>query len=126
VAHSMGGLAVRRWLVEQSANAKRVAEVITLGTPHHGTWLGRYALSNNARQMRLASPWQKALQQRELGEQGAAVRFTCFYSHCDNIVFPASTATLAGANNQHLRGVAHVRMVDHPEPFAALREALSR
>ena len=30
----------------------------------------------------------------------------------DNIVFPASTATLPGADNRHLPAVAHVHMAD--------------
>jgi hypothetical protein len=41
-------------------------------------------------------------------------RFTCFHSHCDNIVFPASAATLPGADNRHLRGHAHVHLLQHP------------
>lgn len=119
VAHSMGGLAVRRWLVDPQ---RRTAahHVITIGTPHHGTWLGRFAISINAQQMRLNSAWQQGLRQREQ----AMPPFTCFYGHCDNIVFPASTATLPGADNRHLRGVAHVAMVDHPAPYAALVERL--
>ena len=39
-------------------------------------------------------------------------RFTCFYGHCDNIVFPASTATLPGADNRHIAG--HARMCTWP------------
>ena len=41
-------------------------------------------------------------------------RFTCWYSNCDNIVFPASTATLEGADNRLIRGVAHVDLAFHP------------
>jgi len=50
---------------------------------------------------------------------------TCYYSHCDNIVFPASRATLEGADNRHLPGVAHVQMADHPEPRAELLRRLT-
>jgi hypothetical protein len=114
VAHSMGGLAVRRWWAEQGDDA-RVHHAVTIGTPHHGTWLARFALTPNARQMRQRSGWLQALEQRE--PPGRARRFTCFYSHCDNIVFPPATATLAGADNRHLPGVAHVHMADRPEPL---------
>jgi triacylglycerol esterase/lipase EstA (alpha/beta hydrolase family) len=92
-----------------------VHHAITIGTPHHGTWLARFAMSRNSRQMRQQSAWLKNLAQRE--PSGRAQRFTCFYSHCDNIVFPPSTATLPGADNRHLAGMAHVHMVDCPEPF---------
>jgi hypothetical protein len=121
VAHSMGGLAVRRWWCEQQDDV-RVHHVLTLGTPHHGTWLARFALTRNARQMRRASPWLLALAARE--PPGRAAHFTCFYSHCDNIVFPPATATLPGADNRHLPGVAHVQMVDRPEPWTALQRLL--
>jgi triacylglycerol lipase len=114
VAHSMGGLAVRQWWADQ-LDASRIHRLITLGTPHHGTWLARWAFSVNGRQMRVNSPWLQALAQRE--PPGRSARCTCFFSHCDNIVFPPSTATLAGANNQHLQGVAHVHMVDHARPW---------
>lgn len=107
VAHSMGGLAVRAWL-DASQSDTRVHHVITIGTPHRGTLLARFACTTNARQMRRNSRWQQALAEREPGTRHAS--FTCFYSHCDNIVFPASCATLAGAENRHLRGVAHVHM----------------
>ena len=115
VAHSMGGLAVRRWWAEQGED-ERVHHAVTIGTPHHGTWLARFATTRNARQMRQRSAWLRALAQRE--PAGRAARFTCFYSHCDNIVFPPAAATLAGADNRHLPGVAHVHMAARPEPMA--------
>ena len=121
VAHSMGGLALRRWWAEQGDDA-RVHHAITLGTPHHGTWLARFALTRNSRQMRRGSNWLLTLAARE--PSGRAERFTCFYSHCDNIVFPAATATLKGADNRHLGGVAHVQMADRPEPWLELLRRL--
>jgi triacylglycerol esterase/lipase EstA (alpha/beta hydrolase family) len=122
VAHSMGGVALRRWWVDAGA-PERVHHAITIGTPHHGTWLARFALTPNGRQMRLDSRWLKALAAREPAGHGA--RFTCFYSHCDNIVFPPATATLPGADNRHLPGMAHVHMVDQPEPWAELQRWVS-
>jgi triacylglycerol lipase len=117
VAHSMGGLALRRWCAEPGHTA-RIHHAITIGSPHHGTWLARFATTPNSRQMRQRSRWLQALQQREAADLGA--RFTCFYSHCDNIVFPPRTAALPGADNRHLAGVAHVHMADRPEPWAEL------
>lgn len=114
VAHSMGGLAVRAWMDAHRGDA-RVERVITIGTPHRGTFLGHWGLSPNTKQMRLSSPWQRELSSREPGERFS--RFTCFYGHCDNIVFPASTATLPGADNRHIAGVAHVHMAHHDEVF---------
>lgn len=125
VAHSMGGLAVRRWRA-QPGHAARVRQIVTIGTPHQGTALARLAFSTNGRQMRRGSAWLQRLQddERRHGSDDTAA-CTCFYGHCDNIVFPASTATLAGADNRHLAGVAHVHMVEHPAVWAEVWRRVS-
>jgi triacylglycerol lipase len=107
VAHSMGGLAVRAWLDKFDADG-RVHRVVTVGTPHRGTWLARYGRTVNSREMSLKSPWLTDLAANSSGDRHAL--FTCFYSNCDNIVFPASTATLPGADNRHIPATAHVHM----------------
>ncbi|NJM84726.1 MAG: hypothetical protein HC844_21870 [Tabrizicola sp.] len=48
----------------------------------------------------------------------ASRHFTCFYSHCDNIVMPASTAVLPGADNRHIDGMPHIALVYSPEVWA--------
>jgi triacylglycerol lipase len=117
VAHSMGGLAVRRWLID-GCNQARVLHVFTVATPHHGTWLARFAVTANGRQMQQGSAWLRALAAREPVRR--YVPLTCFYSHCDNIVFPPLTATLTGADNRFLPGTAHVHMVSRLEPWQAV------
>lgn len=122
VAHSMGGLALRFWWAGHGDDS-RVHHAITIGTPHHGTWLARFAMTLNARQMRQRGAWLLAMGARETPSRNA--RFTCFYSNCDNIVFPPATATLVGADNRHLPGVAHVHMADRLEPWAELLRWIS-
>lgn len=121
VAHSMGGLALRRWWAEWG-DANRLHHAITIGTPHRGTWLARFAFSLNGRQMRQDSGWLRSLAERDSRELGRSL--TCFYSHCDNIVFPPSTAAWPGADNRHLPGVAHVDMVRRAEPWDELQRRL--
>jgi pimeloyl-ACP methyl ester carboxylesterase len=120
VAHSMGGLAVRAWLDARGAG-EQPQHVITIGTPHHGTELARFAIALNARQMRRQSAWLGALGNRESRSRFAS--FTCYYSDCDNIVMPAVTATLSGADNRQLHGVAHVQMATDERIF---RDVLER
>jgi pimeloyl-ACP methyl ester carboxylesterase len=112
VCHSMGGLAARAWLREMKSEA-RVYHVVTIGTPHGGTWLARFGHGKNGLQMRLSSEWQTALNHGM--PEGRHALFTCWYSTADNIVFPASTATLAGADNRLVRGKAHVQMAFNSE-----------
>jgi pimeloyl-ACP methyl ester carboxylesterase len=111
VCHSMGGLAARAWLRRHGADG-RVAHVVTIGSPHHGTWLARFGSAPSGRQMRMDGHW---LGELAGGEASAEGRFTCWYSNCDNVVFPPSTATLPHADNRLLRGAAHVDLAFRPE-----------
>ncbi len=108
IGHSMGGLALRRWFSQQP-DPLRVARLLTIGTPHHGTWLARFGQAPNAVQMRMQSPWLTQLGDREC-RPAAYARFTCFYSTCDNVVFPASNAMLVGAANREVKAAAHIQM----------------
>jgi len=107
VAHSMGGLAVRAWLRDRDSE-RRVHSIVTIGTPHGGTWLARFGLMPNARQMRKNNEWLCSLHASETPQRLAL--FTCFFGNCDNIVFPAMGARLPGADNRHVAGVAHVHL----------------
>jgi triacylglycerol esterase/lipase EstA (alpha/beta hydrolase family) len=118
VAHSMGGVAVRAWL-RAKGGAARVHRVITIATPHRGTWLGRFSFTANGRQMRLDGDWTRALALEQLG-----VPFTCWYSNCDNVVFPPSAATLPSADNRFVRGVAHVELAFDERVVAHALDAL--
>jgi pimeloyl-ACP methyl ester carboxylesterase len=111
VCHSMGGLAARAWL--RHADATRVYKVVTIGSPHHGTWLARFSQMPNGRQMRHHGQWLRQLERDEAGRPRPP--FLCWYSNCDNIVFPPTTATLAGADNRLVRGAAHVDLGFRPE-----------
>jgi hypothetical protein len=123
VCHSMGGLAARAWL-RAAANAGRVHHVVTIGTPHRGTWLGQWSRLPNGRQMALNSEW---LQQLTTGcDAQAQPRYTCWYSNCDNVVFPSSTATLPGAENRLVAGAAHVELAFHPRVMTETLSMLGR
>lgn len=112
VGHSMGGLAARAWLRAVPGSEQRAHRIVTLGSPHHGTWPARGARSTNGRQMRLHGPWVRQLGQDEPPARAAV--FVCWYSNCDNVVYPPAAAMLQGADNRFIEGVAHVEMAFHP------------
>jgi triacylglycerol esterase/lipase EstA (alpha/beta hydrolase family) len=121
VAHSMGGLAARCWWA-QDPSAQRLHRLITVGSPHQGTWMAKLGWGANARQMRPQSAWLVLLQERETTEH--ARRTICYQSDCDNMVFPSGAALLVGADNRSLSGTGHVALVDHPDVFAAALRCL--
>jgi pimeloyl-ACP methyl ester carboxylesterase len=109
VAHSMGGLVARAWMrAHGQAAVARLAKLITLGTPHHGTALARFGLGLNARQMRPGSAWLRALAAGE--DDGARALVTSIWSHHDNIVAPQTSSMLPGAHDVELGGVGHVAL----------------
>jgi triacylglycerol esterase/lipase EstA (alpha/beta hydrolase family) len=119
VAHSMGGLASRAYLRDHGC--KRIARLITLGTPHHGTSLAHFGVGLNTHQMRwtateqegLASEWLRTL---KAGENAAIYHLiVSIYSHHDNIISPQTSSHLEGAKNIELNGVGHVALGFDPD-----------
>lgn len=118
VAHSMGGLVARAWL--RAHGSARVARVITLGTPHHGTSLANFGVGRNAAQMRRAggasqapeSDWLRAL----AASEDAATRalLVSIYTYHDNIVSPQTSSVLPGARNIGFGGIGHVALGRNP------------
>jgi triacylglycerol esterase/lipase EstA (alpha/beta hydrolase family) len=121
VAHSMGGLATREWMRLHGGD-DRVSHVVTIGTPHRGTWLARWGRTINSVEMRLESVWLSKLMAGRADELHA--KFTCFYSNCDNIVFPPSTATLPDADNRLVIGRAHVHLAFQADVYNRVIELL--
>jgi triacylglycerol esterase/lipase EstA (alpha/beta hydrolase family) len=123
ICHSMGGLAARGWLRAHAAH-RRIGHLITIGTPHSGTWFGRLSHATNGRQMALGSSWLTQLASVE--SCAPRIPTTCWYSNCDNIVFPPSAATLEGADNLLLEGVGHVDMAFQPQVLGHALAILDR
>lgn len=123
VCHSMGGLAARAWLRAAGPDGlQRVQHIVTLGTPHGGTWLARFGLGRNTRQMRLDSRWLHELAASE--PAALAGRLSCWWADCDNIVFPAGTAARPGAGAHRVPGVGHVHLVMDPAVRVAVLATL--
>lgn len=112
VAHSMGGLVTRAWLARQTQWPEGLKGCVTIGSPHHGTWVARWANSVAGRQMREDSEWLRSLRERERAED--ARHFLCWRSLTDHVVFPPANATLEGADNRLLRSAGHVDLAFQP------------
>jgi triacylglycerol lipase len=121
IGHSMGGLAAAAWL--RTNGDARIAKLITIGTPHHGTALAHFALGKNSRQMRRSAgvgstccnAWLQALQPVL---RAGSVPLVSLYSMHDNIVAPATSAHVVGAKNIAFEGIGHVRLGSAPQVIA--------
>ena len=124
VAHSMGGLVARAWLRTRAAHKRsdgqdEVARLITIGTPHRGTWLAGLARAANARQMRVGSAWMTALAGKEPPTLPGLI--TSWWSECDQIVYPPPTGVYPGSEAKQLRGVGHIALTAREEIWNEIR-----
>lgn len=116
VGHSMGGLVARAYVARHGAG--RVARLVTLGSPHHGSWLARLGPGANAREMRPGSAFLARLERHE--SQARSPVAASIYSAHDNMVMPQASARVQGARNVAIPGVGHVAMLRSPRLLAAL------
>jgi pimeloyl-ACP methyl ester carboxylesterase len=123
VTHSMGGLSVRA-AMRCFGDRIRVHHVVTIACPHGGTELARWGLHQKEQQMRRGSAWLGELARSESQEMRA--KFTCFYSDCDNVVFPTDCAQLPGANNRLIKQRAHLQLAASPEVFEEVLRRMNR
>lgn len=91
VGHSMGGLDTR-WAVEKEGAADYVDDLVTLGTPHQGTYVAYVGIvTPGGRDMIPGSTLMD-----ELNHDGLApgVEYTAVWSHLDELIVPNSYAAI--------------------------------
>ena len=118
IGHSMGGLVARAYLRRHGAG--RVARLVTLGTPHGGSWLARLGCGANARQMRPGSRWLAAL----AGETPPVDTLVVFSRH-DNYVLPQANLEWPGVPQRTVDGLGHLSMLYSPRVSGVLLDALA-
>lgn len=106
LAHSMGGLAARAYLRDHGT--AKVARLVTLGAPHHGSVHAYLGAGANARGMEPGSPWLEALARTEA--RGFPMPFTSIFSVHDNFVVPQASSVHPAARNIPLAGIGHVSL----------------
>ena len=110
VGHSMGGL-IARYYVTRLGGDERVHTLVTLGTPHQGTYTAYGWPGALTRQLRPGSGLM-----RELDEPapGCRTRFVVYWSDLDQMIFPQRNAVLVhpdlSARNVDLHGVGHMSL----------------
>ena len=110
VGHSMGGL-IARYYVTRLGGDERVHTLVTLGTPHQGTYTAYGWHSQLTRQLRPGSGLMRELDQPT---PGCRTRFLVYWSDLDQLVFPQRNAALhhpdLTVRNIDLHGVGHMSL----------------
>jgi len=121
VGHSMGGI-VSRTYVQRLDGDRRVARIVTLGSPHHGTRHAKGSVAPDGGEMAIGHPWLNALNREPLKD----VPITSIYSVHDNIVAPQDSSELPGAENIALANIGHLEMSFHPAIHDLVEQELRR
>jgi triacylglycerol lipase len=118
IAHSMGGLKAR-WVIEHGDGAEYVNDLVTIGTPHQGTYTAYGALlTPGGRDMLPESPFISNLNG---GGLAPSVRYTSVWSSADSLVLPQSNGAIPksiiaeNTKNINCGWKEHVSMVRDPE-----------
>lgn len=123
VAHSAGGLAAR-FYVRYLGGLKKVHSLVTLGTPHYGTYVSYlFPVATVSRQ---TLPGSTFLQQLNRGNATPPpVNYTSIYTVNDGVVLPPSSAILKGAENVRVPGLTtHWGFLVRPAVYRTIRRAL--
>lgn len=126
VGHSMGGLVARYYVTRLGGDA-RIHTLVTLGSPHAGTWTAYGWNSTLTQQLRPGSPLFKELEQPVVG---CRTRFLCYWSDLDQVMFPQHTAALEhpdlDVTNIPLHGVGHTSIPIMQSVVRGISEALAQ
>ncbi len=111
VGHSLGGI-VARYYAQVLGGEKTLDTIVTLGTPHMGTYAAHFGVGPVAMQVTYQSPFLNELTRTA---RPSSVRYISYYSDLDLFVVPAISAKLTEpalqATNIRVRDIGHLSML---------------
>ncbi|MBR7743593.1 alpha/beta fold hydrolase [Phycicoccus sp. BSK3Z-2] len=126
IGHSLGGL-IARYYVTRLGGDRRVHTLVTLGTPHEGTWA---AYSTPSRLMRQMQPGSGLMRELARPVHGCRTRFVAYWSDADAAIVPRTSAALRhpdlAARNVRLHGAGHLTLPMLGEVVHGISEALAQ
>jgi triacylglycerol lipase len=122
VGFSMGGL-IARCYVQQLAEPGRVERLVTISTPHRGTWTAYCLRRPGVRQMRPGSDFLRDLEAGREALRG--IRFTSVWTPLDLMIVPASSSVVPEARSVRVVVPIHRMMVRDRQVMRLVEEGLS-
>lgn len=122
VAFSMGGLVARCYMQRMSGH-KYVRKLITIGSPHHGTWAAFFSNSSAGRQMRVNSPWITYLNE----DVGMLIKHdvASIWTPFDLLVVPGNSARLSVGHTIRVPVPMHHMLLKDQRVITAVEKELS-
>lgn len=125
VGHSMGGV-VTRYYVQQLGGDATIDTVVSLGSPHRGTYAAYLGPGASAPQMKPGSPLMRMLEETA---RPSDVRWIAIYSDLDLLILPAVNAKLVHpalrAHNIKVADLGHLSLLLSSEVMRVVVSHLS-
>lgn len=121
IAHSMGGLVMRAYL--RRYGGAKIARLVTLGTPHEGSFHAWLAAGAPMAQMRPRNPWLSGLGHPD-GESLPPI--VSLWSWHDSMVSPQTSSRVPFGENVEVAGVGHNALLRDPAVFERLLEEIRK
>jgi triacylglycerol lipase len=125
IGHSLGGL-IARYYVTRLGGDVRVHTLVTLGTPHTGTYAAYAVPTRLMEQMRPGSGLMRELARPV---RGCRTRFISYWSDCDLAILPQRSAAVRHrdlrARNVRLHGAGHLTLPMLGEVVHGISNALA-
>ncbi|WP_377644292.1 esterase/lipase family protein [Oryzobacter terrae] len=125
IGHSLGGL-IGRYYVTRLGGDARVHTLVTLGTPHEGTWAAYAVPTRLMQQMR---PGSGVLRELARPACGCRTRFISYWSDSDEAILPQRSAALRHpdlrSSNIRLHGAGHLTLPMMREVVHGISTALA-
>ncbi len=122
VAHSLGGI-ISRYAIQRLGLGRTVRTLVTMATPHQGTYAAQYANTTLTRSLRPESEVIRDLNGDD--PVGYPMRFFSLCSNRDVYVVPAEGMKHPGAENVFLPDVSHTQYLVSPKVFRVVAACLS-
>lgn len=110
IGHSLGGL-IARYYVTRLGGDERVDTLVTLGTPHQGTYMAYAWTTGLTRQLR---PGSRLLAELDAPIEHCRTQFIAYRSNIDQLVVPQRNGALhhpdLSVHNVELQGVGHMSL----------------
>lgn len=123
ITHSMGGLSSRYYLKNLAGDTK-VDAWVSLGGPNHGTDSALACYTTSCTEMRQGSTFLKAL--NSVDETPGAVRYSTWWSPCDETINPDSSVALSGATNTQTACLSHTGLLGDATVYGQVRDFVDR
>ena len=122
ITHSMGPLSARYYVRHLGGDGK-VDAMVSLGGANHGTTTASFCFDTSCVEMRPNSTFLTNL--NSVDESWGAPRYATWWSPCDGVINPQSSAVLDGATNTQTGCISHSALHEDVGVYGQVRDMVN-